>query len=143
MLDRTPIVLIMLVAGACTGLSDTAQKPDFDSAAIRFNRASAALTSPQFEERKKTLRSFQRHGYVDVLGHVTNRDGLSALLAYVRVKSRIAYSIRHTQLYVFVPVIQPPQSSSNPPGFSGSPSPPMAFPLIDDWTFPENPWKPD
>ena len=134
-------ILTVLFSCAFPGFTDLSKESEADSSGARFAIASSMLTSPQFEARKQVLREYQQRGYVDVLSHVLNRDGLSALLAYVRVKSRIAYSIPHNQLYVFIPVVQPPKRESNLPGFTGAPSAPMAIPLHDDWSYPPDPWK--
>ena len=140
MISRLAIFTIVL-ACAFTGFADPGSHNEIDSSSARFAIESSKLTSPQLEARKRILRDYQQRGYVEVLSHVLDNDGLSALLAYVRVKSRIAYSIPHNQLYVYVPVVQPQRRESNLPGFTGAPSPPMAIPLRDDWSYPPDPWK--
>ena len=130
----------IIVACVIPGFTDSGPDRQLDSLNAAYKAALSKLTSPQFEERKRVLRGYQQRGYVDVLSHAVELDGLSALLAYARVKSQIAYSIPHHRLYLYIPVIQPPNREPHLPGFTGAPSPPIGIPLPDDWSFPADPW---
>ena len=112
-----------------------------DSSVSAFQRAIAGLTNPEFEQRKRTRRLLQQRGYVLMLQDVVQRDGLSALISYLKMRAQLDFHLPQNTLMVFVPVVQPPQPSQQFPPVTGAPSSPMGFPLVEDRTFPHDPWK--
>ena len=80
------------------------------------------FATPEYYHRKDLLNSFQRRGYFDVLRHLCRTDGLSALLAYLKMKLQIDYSLNHQPIVIVS----------------------LNKELIDlpiDWRFPADPWK--
>ena len=142
----TTVVAILLAALGCCGPIGRAQytsgQPDADSLAQAYERSLSSLTSPQLEERESLRRSLQQRGYASVVYDLCRNDPLSALLSHLRTAAQLRWFIPHTTLYVYLPVRQPPQQSRMR-GFTGAPSPPIAVPLRDDWSFPEDPWRKD
>jgi hypothetical protein len=113
-----------------------------DSLAASFRGMVRSLTTPELERRKMSLRQFQQRGYVEVLSDVVAEDGVSALLSLVKVNAQIAYHLPHNQLVFHIP----PAAAARPPTQSPwhlltSASQPYTVPLIQDWTFPEDPWS--
>ena len=112
-----------------------------DSSVSAFHRANSGLTSPEFEQRKRNRRLLQQQGYVLMLQDVIQHDGLSALFSYLRMRAQLDFHLPQNTLLVFVPVVQPSPPGPHLPPVSGAPSPPVAFPLVEDRTFPPDPWK--
>lgn len=79
------------------------------------------FATPEYYQRKEVLRSFQRRGYAEILSRVYQQDGLSALLAYIKVKLNIELSLNHAPVYFRTPM--------------------KLVPLPLDWRFPPDPWK--
>ena len=100
------------------------------------------LSSAELEARKARRRWFQQRGYTNVLYEVVRRDGLGAIIAYMRMIARLELALPQDRLFLYVPVRQP-ESPEIPglPGFTGSPSGPMAVPLEEPREFPVDPWK--
>jgi hypothetical protein len=141
-----PLVIAMLVSTKAYSPGDkppsTADPSGrLDSLARVFLRGEAELTSPEFERRKMVRREFQRRGYAGMLSRVLDHDGLGALLCCTRITAQIEYYLPHNTLYVTVPIVAPPQKETRIPGFYSFSSPPMAIPLIEDRSFPADPWK--
>jgi hypothetical protein len=57
------------------------------------------FATPEYYQRKNLLRSFQRRGYAGVLLPVCRQDGLSALIAYLKMKLQIDYSLNHAPIF--------------------------------------------
>ena len=101
----------------------------------------AGLTSPEFEQRKRNRRLLQQRGYALILQEVIRHDGLSALFAYLRMRAQLDFHLPQNTLMVFVPIVYHPPSGPHMPPVTGAPSPPMGFPLLEDRSFPPDPWK--
>jgi len=112
-----------------------------DSNVAAFHRAIAGLTTPEFEQRKRTRRLLQQHAYVLMLQDMVRRDGLSALISYLKMRAQLDFHLPQNTLMLFVPVVQPPQPGRHLPPVTGAPSSPMGFPLVEDRSFPPDPWK--
>jgi hypothetical protein len=79
------------------------------------------FATPEFRERKKIRREFQRAGYANMLHDILSLDGLGALLSFIRTRLQIEYSLPHNTIYF--------------PDVRGN-----LWPLPEDWTFPADPW---
>lgn len=112
-----------------------------DSNVAAFHRATVGLTTPEFEQRKRTRRLLQQRGYVLMLRDVIQYDGVGALISYLTMRAQLDFHLPQNTLMLFVPVVQSPQSSRHLPPVTGAPSSPMGFPLVEDRTFPPDPWK--
>lgn len=118
------------------------QDENIDSLARSFQAMTGEFTTPEFERRKQLLRLFQRRGYVQTLSDVVAGDGVSALLTLLKVHAQIEYHLPHNQLYFLLPPAEVRKSpSSSPWQFQASVPGPMYIPLIQDWTFPADPWR--
>lgn len=142
-------ILLVLVLACALGLNpgtssgqQEMKDENLDSLANTFRSATSRLTTPEFERRKESLRLLQRQGYVQTLYDVIAGDGPSALISLARVHARIEYHIPHNQLYVYVPPpSRPPSTTQSPWQFLAPEQGPMAIPLVQDWTFPADPWE--
>jgi hypothetical protein len=112
-----------------------------DSLAQAVRSAMARMTTPELERRKAQRLLLQREGYASVLAQTLRSDGLQALITYTRVSLQLEYSLPRNILYVYVPVRQPPDRDSTGTHFYGYRSGPIAVPLHEDRSFPEDPWK--
>jgi hypothetical protein len=112
-----------------------------DSGVSAIRRAMAGLTSPEFEQRKRNRRLLQQRGYVLMLQEVIRHDGLSALFSYLRMRAQLDFHLPQNTLMVFVPILYTPPPGPHMPPVTGAPSPPMGFPLVEDRSFPTDPWK--
>jgi hypothetical protein len=122
-----------------------------DSLERALQQALARLSTPELEERKHLLRSFQRKGYASTLAEVLRGDGISALASYLRTRLQIEYSISHEVVMVDISARdgQPARTDSlnhflrSKPTivFPAKPREPLLWGFDIDWTFPENPWK--
>lgn len=138
---------LIAAASIASGLSIAqAQLPRSDSSAIdyeargeEFRKQVAAVTTPEFEQRKATRRAFQRKGYATVLLQVARRDGLSALFTLIKNRVHLEYHLPSTPIVVHVP---PPRIKPRDPFNLGAPSPPFVITLREDLTFPDDPWSP-
>ena len=141
-------LLIALVGSLILGFSSgsppgqrTMNDENLDSLSKSFRAMTRQFTTPEFERRKKTLRLFQQRGYVEVLSDVVAGDGLSAALSLLKVRAQIEYHLPHDQLRFRLPVNEAPRRPSTDPWhFQSTQSPPYDVPLVQDWTFPEDPW---
>lgn len=142
-------IIIFLSVALTLGLSSgsaPAQREikdeNLDSLSHSFQQMTSALTTPEFERRKKVLRMFQRRGYVEVLSDVVAEDGFGALLSLLKVNAQIAYHLPHNTLVFRIPpreISKPAETS--PWQFLAPESAPYDVPLIQDWTFPADPWE--
>lgn len=124
--------------GGLTGTEDAHQ----DSLAAAVRNAIAGMTTPELEARRARRRTLQQEGYASLLSHALRSDGLWALVTYSRVSLQMEYSLPRTTLYVYVPIRRPPGRDSTGQRFYTFGSGPMAIPLHEDRSFPEDPWKP-
>ncbi len=113
-----------------------------DSLAAAVRTAMAGMTTPELEARRARRRHMQQHGYASVLSQTLRSDGLWALVMYARTSLKLEYSLPRNTLYVYVPVRQPAARDSTGEHFAVFRSGPMAVPLREDRSFPEDPWKP-
>jgi len=79
------------------------------------------FATPEFYERKRERRKFQRDGYTDILQEVLGLDAVGALFSFIRTRLRIEYALLHNTIYYRT--------------VNGGL---MALP--EDWTFPVDPW---
>jgi hypothetical protein len=140
------VLIALLLALAVSSAGDTTRggvkDENLDSLSGSFRAATKKLTTPEFERRKSVLRLYQRRGYVQVLSDVVADDGLSALLSLLKVDAQIAYHLPHDQLVFHIPPAEPPRPvPSSPWQFLAPPSEPLIIPLVQEWTFPEDPWS--
>lgn len=120
-----------------------------DSLSQEYWRALSLLSTPKLEERKQLLRSCQQRGYANTLAEVLRSDGLGALLAFLRTRLQIEYSISHELVMVDISAkLQlPPDSNNFLPRNKQTivlptrPNQPMRIGLGLDWEFPEDPWR--
>jgi hypothetical protein len=112
-----------------------------DSLAHAVRSAMARMTTPELEQRKAHRRLLQQEGYASVLAQTLRSDGLQGLITYTRVSLQLEYSLPRNALYVYVPVRQPPERDSTGTRFYSYRSGPMAVPLYEDRSFPEDPWR--
>jgi hypothetical protein len=139
------IFLALLAFGFSAGPSP-AQKEvkdeKLDSLAASFRGMVRNLTTPALERRKMALRKFQQRGYVEVLSAVVAEDGVSALLSLIKVNAQIAYHLPHNQLVFHIPPAEAaPPATQSPWHLLTSASQPYTVPLVQDWTFPVDPWS--
>lgn len=80
-------------------------------------------STPQYLRWKKEIRAFWQHHYSSMLLDVRRGDGLGALLAYLRMKMQLEFSLDHTPICYETPLHS-------------------MIPLPQDWTFPADPWGP-
>lgn len=139
------VVLCMLTTlpgEVCHGLSGAAGLAGDDSTAEAFRAALRTLTSPQMEVRKQQRRKIQQRGYAAILSEVLRQDAAGALIMALRTRAQLDYGLPSHTLYAVVPVRAPdrdsgPLSILHPPS-----SPPLMIPLVEDFTFPTDPWAP-
>ncbi len=113
-----------------------------DSLAAAVRAAIAEMTTPEMEARKARRRHLQQQGYASILSQTLRSDGLLALLMYARVSLQLEYSLPRNTLYVYVPIRQSTPRDSTGGHFATFGGGPMAVPLKEDRSFPEDPWKP-
>jgi len=122
-----------------TGGDDGARQ---DSLASAVRKAMAGMTTPALEERKARRRTLQQQGYASLLSNTLQQDGLWALITYTRVSLQLEYSLPRNTLFVYVPVRQPAERDTSAMMRTSAPrSGPVAVPLVEDRTFPEDPWR--
>lgn len=113
-----------------------------DSLQSAYLRELSTLSSPQLEQRKSRRRAIQQQGYAEVLYEVLAGDGLAALMSWLRMTLQLEYSIARYPLFVY---IRGPETRRDTT-LSGLllPASPglMRLPLIEDRSFPINPWTP-
>ncbi len=148
-LRKTFLLLAFLFPHTHTVAGDIPRRTDSrgldrqqDSLAAAVRSAIAGMTTPELEARKARRRLLQQHGYVSILSQTLRADGLLALIMYTRVSLQLEYSLPRNTLYVYVPVRQPAVRDSTGRRFHTFRSGPIAVPLNEDRSFPEDPWKP-
>ena len=114
---------------------------DPDSLRAVMREQLSRMSSEELEARKARRRWFQQRGYANILYEVVRRDGLGALLSYLRMVARLELALPQDQIYLYVPVRQPEPEMPGLPGFTGTPSGPIAVPLSEPREFPADPWQ--
>jgi hypothetical protein len=117
-------------------LSESAQ----DSLAREVRKAMAGMTTAQLEERKANRRLLQQRGYAEILSRTLAADGLGALIAYCRSALRLEFSLPRNTLVVYISVNSPPRRDSLAGPLFQYGSGPLAVPLLEDRSFPADPW---
>lgn len=142
------VCLGLLLPLSLTVADDTSRPPDsladgtrLDSLAAAVRDAVAGMTTPELEQRKARRRQLQQHGYASVLSQTLRSDGLWGLIMYTRLSLQLEYSLPRNTLYVYVPVNRPAARDSTGGHFATFGGGPMAVPLHEDRSFPEDPWK--
>jgi hypothetical protein len=154
MLARKQVLGVMLLISAPLVSFQLLDPDKSDSTASVYRKASAVLTTPESGRRLEERREMQRHGYASTLHDAIRYDGLSALIAYIRVKIQIEYSLDHTPIYynASADLPDPPTAKrSGTPSFSEriisllesrTPNTGPAYEtVLEDWSFPPDPWK--
>jgi hypothetical protein len=120
--------------------STAAHPDDMDSLAAEYRRLLSGLTSPALEKRKADRRRVQRAGYAGVLSEVVRHDGLGALLAYARMRLVLEFSLPNDVLLAYIPLLHDAtlQDSLSLTTTFGSRL--YAVPLMEDRSFPPDPW---
>ena len=135
------IGLTLLSSPGSDPVHPTITEENLDSLSRSFQVFTKSLTTPEFERRKLILRTYQRRGYVEVLSDVVAEDGLSALLSLLKVNAQIAYHLPHNQLVFHIPPAEiPVPATKNPWHFLAPQSQPWDVPLVQEWSFPADPW---
>ncbi len=136
------LILALSLSSGTAPAQHEVRDENLDSLSHSFQEMTRQLTTPEFERRKKVLRLFQQRGYVETLSDVVSDDGLGALLSLLRVNAQIAYHLPHNQLVFRIPLREIPRpANASPWQFLAPQSPPFDVPLIQDWSFPEDPWE--
>jgi len=139
------ILLTLGLALGCSTGSAPAQREvkdeNLDSLSRSWQAMTGKFTTPEFERRKKVLRMFHQRGYVQVLSDVVAEDGFSALLSMLKVNAQIEYHLPHNHLVFRIPPMEVSRpATASPWHFLAPPPQGMDIPLIQDWTFPADPW---
>jgi len=113
----------------------------WDSLSSGFRSEVRRLTSPQLEKRKAARLELQRRGYVNTLAGVISADGLDALLAFVRSRLQLEFSLPHEPIAMEFPLVGPDDIPRNARGFVSLGQGTFSITLADDWTFPVDPWE--
>ena len=144
------IVTCLIIYAASMALERPRQQKgrnDSTNATSFFPLLSQA-TTPQLEERKRQLRTLQQSGYTRILTEVIRNDGLMGLMAYLKTRLQIEYSISHEPVYV--DIAARPETSQDSlfvqrrPSvmrFFSKPIAPALYGLNIDYRFPEDPWR--
>jgi hypothetical protein len=125
---KLSVLAIVIALIVCTTIVLASAQQDLDSLARALNLEIAKLTSPALEQRKRIRRDMQRSGYATVLSDVLAADSFSAIIAFIRMKLQIEYSISHRPVSLRIKVERGEGKV-------------WSIPLSDDWSFPENPWE--
>lgn len=104
----------------------TAQEGTLDSLANVLSSTIATLTTPELEERKARRQEMQRREYAHVLHHARKSDAVSTLLAWLRMKLQLEFSLPSSTVYYYARTVRG--------GY-------MPFPLTEDRSIPSDPWE--
>ena len=135
------IALPLLLPSVTAAQVPSAQsdRENLDSLQREVRRAIASLSTPELEKRKELRREFQQRGYSEILSASLAGDGLGALLAYLRMALQLEFFLPRNTLMVYIPVSAPERADST--AYVQRRSAPVAVPLVEDRSYPENPWK--
>lgn len=119
-----------------------AATPSQDSLQTAYQRAVSRLSSPELEERVAHRRRLQQQGYAAILHEALAGDGLAALMEWTRMMLQLEYSIDAYPLFLYVHGPDTPRDTSLAGRFLPPPRAPVPIPLVEDRSFPRNPWAP-
>jgi hypothetical protein len=113
-----------------------------DSLQSAYFRALSTLSSPELEARVSRRRTLQQEGYAEVLYEALRGDGLSALMSWLRTTLLLEYSIPRFPLSVTVRGPETRRDTSIAGLMLRSTESRVTLPLIEDRSYPANPWAP-
>jgi len=112
-----------------------------DSLARAYREAVRSFKTAELERRMAERRGVQRSGYCQTLAGVVHRNGLDALLSYIRMRLHLDFSLPHDQLVAYFPSRYKVDPTPGVPGFATAPNAMTVVPLYEDRAFPRDPWK--
>jgi hypothetical protein len=136
-----PLLVLAILIGVHPAPSTAQDFGNPDSLRTVMRSELSRLSSDELEARKARRRWFQQRGYANVLYDAVRRDGFGALIAYLRMVARLELALPQDRLYLYVPVHHVERKTPGLPGFTGSPSGPVAVPLHEPREFPVDPWQ--
>ena len=148
---KLPILVLGVLLGSLS-LQEISGAPDgrmvqtdedrmADSLARSYRDAVHSLKTPELEQRMEARRRIQKSGYCHTLAAVVGRDGLGALLSYIRMRLHLEFTLPNDQLYAYFPNPIKEERIPGVPGFTTFGSPWIVVPLEEDRTIPDDPWK--
>jgi hypothetical protein len=141
---RLAAVLLLLVVPSGTPEEGRPRGEDsairsFDvQAAVQRELRAGRVSNPEFQRRAALRRKIQQRGYAEVLYELKRDDPFGAVIAAAAVMLRLDFAIPRHSLSVTFPIVQPPRRDT-----VTLRSPPMVVPLVEDRTFPQDPWATD
>ena len=120
------------------------QLPDsagYDSLARAYRNAIRAFTTPELEKRMAARRAVQRTGYCAALSGVIRRDPLDGLLAYIRMRLQLEFTLPNDQLVAYFPSQYKVPEIPGVPRIAGGQNAMTVVPLYEDKSLPADPWK--
>jgi hypothetical protein len=111
-----------------------------DSLENEFRRAVAQITSEELQARNSRRRRLQKEGYAGVLAEVVSHDGVGALMAYARMRLQLEFSLPSDLLIAYYPISVTPSMQDSLPGLTTFGSRLYGIPLVEDRSFPPDPW---
>ena len=121
-------------------LRAAAPADEADSLGAEYRRRLSLLTSPELEKRMANRRKVQREGYAGVVSGVVRRDGLGALLAYARMRLQLEFSLPNDVLIAYFPLLHDASLQDSLSASTTFGSRLYGVPLIEDRSFPRDPW---
>jgi hypothetical protein len=137
-------VLFLALLAVLSGqrITMTGGKDRYDSLRTAYLSSLRNITSPELERRNAARRRVQKLGYVGTQQAMYFGGGLDALLPYIKMELHLTFFLPHDQIYVYFRPASPPAGEKPAvPGFLTFGNAPIAIPLYEDWTFPENLWE--
>jgi hypothetical protein len=134
------------VPGTARARDQAAQSPEetrTDSLARAYREAIRTFKTVELEQRMAARRAIQRSGYCHTLAGVIRRNGLDALLSYIRMRLHLEFFLPQDQLVVYYPSQYKVEKIPGVPGFASAPNATTVVPVFEDRTFPADPWKKD
>jgi hypothetical protein len=123
------------------GAQPVMSERQWDSLAAGFRSQLLQVTSPALEQRKAERLDLQRRGYVHTLSAALRGNALDGLLAFIRTKLQLEFSLSHEPLTLAFPLVAPDRIPRNARGFVALGERSFSVTLADDWTFPVDPWE--
>lgn len=112
-----------------------------DSLARAYRESVRSFKTAELDRRMAARRAVQRSGYCHTLAGVIRRNGLDALLSYIRMRLHLDFSLPHDQLYAYIPSQYKVEPVPGVPPIAGAANAMTVVPLYEDKTFPPDPWK--
>ena len=112
-----------------------------DSLARAYASAIRAFKTPELEKRIAARRAIQRSGYCAALSGVIRRDPVDALLAYIRMRLQLEFTLPNDQLVAYFPSQYKVPEMPGVPRIAGAPNAMTVVPLYEDKSLPADPWK--